>query len=652
LPVHALFLGLVFLGELAGIDDLHAERVISNPPEPATMETDMARPSASDRLADRGVQVLTVGSGADCDHNDLSAALAAASDGATILLERTSDLYEGDTYTLQNRSMTIRGGYDDCLDLTPSGRTVLDAAGSSRVFDLYLPPNESGPMDIVLENLTIRGGSAGSLGGGGLLVEGRQGGLQVELINVEITDNASDIQNGGGIRVEVNDNRIGFEPMLTMDNDSAIIGNSTGGNGGGLACDNPDGRPLVGTLIRLGAIDVSDNSAVNGGGLALSNCGTVFIYGGGPFFLIVPTGAIFGNTATGNGGGLFVEGETQVRILGSALSSDFGDPDNAAHIVSNQAERGGGVYASGNEAEVVLEDTVINSNEATQDGGGIYAGDFARVEQRRDPDTLACEPSDTGGGLATVPRCSRMVLNTAISGAGGGYFANTGAQIEIRRTIISENGSEEAGSVARATSDSLDDPGSVFVSDSLIHGNTGRFLFYGFQRSFMEIRWSTITDNELGAGSDSVIRVFSSGEAVARADVVSSIIWEDSGNVLTLGGNEDNTANGDCVIGHQDVGDTDFTNVTFYANLNPILQTVDDNLYYPANDSPAIDFCDGFNAAANQVDINGFMRGNDWPGPTPPTPPNNGVYDVGAYEVEYQPMGDAIFQDRFQSGVD
>jgi hypothetical protein len=190
----------------------------------------------------------------------------------------------------------------------------------------------------------------------------------------------------------------------------------------------------------------------------------------------------------------------------------------------------------------------------------------------------------------------------------------------------------------------------IFVSDSLIHGNTGRFLFYGFQRSFMEIRWSTITDNELGAGSDSVIRAFSSGEAVASVEVVSSIIWQDSGNVLTLSGNDDNTANGDCVIGHQDVGDTDFTTLTFYASLNPNLQTVDDNLYYPANDSPAIDFCDGFNAAANQVDINGFMRGNDWPGPKGPTPPNNGAYDIGAYEAEYQPLEDAIFEDRFESG--
>jgi predicted outer membrane repeat protein len=425
--IHALLLALVIGAEFGGIDDLHAERVISDPPEPATIEPDTARPSASDRLAERGGQVITVGS--LCDYENLSVALAAASDGDTILLERSADLYEGDTYTLQNRSLTIRGGYDNCTDPTPSGRTILDAAGNGRVFDLYLPPGETGPMDIVLENLTVRGGNAGSFGGGGLLIEGRQGGIQVELINVEVTGNASDTQNGGGIRVDVNDTRIGFEPMLTMDNDSSIIGNSTGGNGGGLACDNIEGRPLVGTLIRLGAVDVADNSAVNGGGLALSNCGTVFIYGGGPFFLVVPTGAIFGNTASGNGGGLFVEGETQVRVLGQAFSSDFGDPDNAAHIVSNQAERGGGVFASGSEAEVVLEDTVVNSNEATQDGGGIYADDFARVEQRRDPNTLVCESSDVGSGLATVPRCSRMVLNTAINGAGGGYFADTGAQV-------------------------------------------------------------------------------------------------------------------------------------------------------------------------------------------------------------------------------
>ena len=135
--------------------------------------------------------------------------------------------------------MTIRGGYDDCLDNSPSGRTVLDANGSGTVFDIWLQTGDPGPMNVVLENLVIRGGDAGFLGGGGLLVEGRQGQLAVELINTEVTNNNS-VSNGGGIRVAVNASAESSGPILTLDDDSSIVNNTAGGNGGGLACDNPD----------------------------------------------------------------------------------------------------------------------------------------------------------------------------------------------------------------------------------------------------------------------------------------------------------------------------------------------------------------------------------------------------------------------------
>ena len=257
----------------------------------------------------------------------------------------------------------------------------------------------------------------------------------------------------------------------------------------------------------MGAINIVGNSAANGGGLALNNCRRVFVYNGGPILFILPTGAIGGNTASGNGGGLYVEGQSFVAIRGDEFNQ-WGDPEHAGHIVQNEAERGGGIYVSGGEVE--LADVVVNNNEAIEDGGGIYADAGAMVEQTRIQNEV-CQPAEFSDGLASVPRCSRMVGNDASNGAGGGYFVTNGSEVDVRRTIISGNDSDDAGSVARSTSDTDDNPGVVRVADSLVHSNLGRFLFYGSQTSQIEILWSTVTDNNLGGGTDSVVRAFTTG---------------------------------------------------------------------------------------------------------------------------------------------
>ena len=129
--------------------------------------------------------------------------------------------------------------------------------------------------------------------------------------------------------------------------------------------------------------------------------------------------------------------------------------------------------------------------------------------------------------------------------------------------------------------------------------------------------------------------------------MISSIIWEESGNVLTLGGNDQQEAVADCVIAHQDLKETDFTNSDFYSNVDPILMSVDDKPYYPGSVSPAVDYCDDFNAGADQIDLIGVVRGTPTAGPTP-NPPSDGPYDIGAYETEWQPLSDDLFQDRFE----
>lgn len=640
-----LFVGLTATSQASSVAP--SQRASIDPPTLAHDPEDRLAPSASERLAGRGGNIIRVGSDAtSCDFDSLSSALAAANSGDTILLERNVDLYLGHTYQLFNRGMTIRGGYDDCLDDSPSGRTVLDADGQGRVFDIWLPGDSTSEMNVVLENLSIRGGLTGAnAGGAGILIEGRQGLLSVDLNNVEVANNQlTSSVNGGGIRVLVNGAAEGGWPLLNVDNASIIQGNSTLGNGGGLACDNPLSHAHESTVVRIGSADILDNSATNGGGLSLNNCRNMFIYNGGPIFLIIPTGVIFANTASERGGGIYVTGSSVLSMRGSA-GGGYGDSAHAAGVVFNTAQFGGGIYNEG--LAVNLDDVVINGNEASEDGGGIYT-DGAITRHRRQQDT-ACEPPETSGGLTSVPRCSRMNANTAINGSGGGYYATNGASLDVNRTIITGNESNLAGSVVRSTADNGSDPGVANFRSALVYGNSGATLFYAWQTSEINVAWSTITDNQV---SGHVLRAFASGDDSAEVSLISSIVWEDSGTVVSIGGTGSQTAIGDCVIGHQISASVGFTQSFAYSNINPMLSTVDDKPYFPSNTSPAIDYCDGLNAEDGEIDLVGVERGSEHQGPEPVTPPSSvptGTFDLGAYETEWGPLTDELFQDRFET---
>lgn len=600
---------------------------------------------------DRGAPVFRVGSDAEtCDFNSLSAALAAAPSGSAILLESTESLYLGGTYGIFNRSLVIRGGFASCTDDTPSGRTVLDAQGNDRVFDIWLPASSNTPMSVALENLVIRGGQPAfdNLGGGGILVEGRGNLLQVSLRNVEVADNTvNDIINGGGIHVLANGPSPGNQWMLILDAESRIVGNTTQGNGGGLACTYADASSFDTPIVRLGAIDmgggvdINGNSARNGGGLAIENCELV-LYGGGPIVDSIPTGAIYANIASEAGGGMYAIGTyTRAFILNSTLSL-FGGPP-AAHVVQNQAGAGGGVYAADG-ADVVLGNTVISNNSAQGGGGGVFVS-AAEVRHWGGGNSSPCAPPSSSNGLTSVPRCSRAKGNTA-GGAGGAYLVTAGGRLDVDRTIITGNTAVFPGSVVRVDpGPNADSRSMAAMRNMLAYANEGTTLFSSQGTTEMGVFWSTVTNNNV---SSSVFSSEAQGGTPAFVILASSIIWEATGNVFTSNGNVNSQA--DCVIAHQDANETDFGFSLFYSSQNPLLASVEDKPFFPLSNSPAIDYCDDFLAEPGDVDLVGTERGSPRTGP--PLPPFGGVpggtYDIGAYETNW-PGPDRLFNDRFEA---
>lgn len=595
-----------------------------------------------------GGAVITVGADAGvCDYVDLQSAINGASSGDIIRVSGSAEVHRGNTYDLFAQSLTIRGGFDSCSAIEPSGRTTLDADGQGRLFDIWLPSNQA-EQTVYLENLLLINGQTSGTGGG-ILIEGRKGAQFVSLENVELRSNETS-GNGGGIGMLINGDNAGSGPILYMDDESAIVDNQAGGNGGGFSCSSSGGFSLQGPHVIMDRVSILANQATNGGGMAVQNCQQIDYIGGGTQFLFVTNAAITGNTALESGGGVFVGDGTLLRLRGTSGSSTFigylvGD-GNAGRLFANQAANGGGAYVTGEGGHLQFIDAVVDNNSADLDGGGIYVAEDGLVELFRTtfaPDILPCEPEQSSAGELNIPRCSRVRDNTA--GRNGGAFYVDAGQVQVARTIISGNQAATNGSVV-AVRGAETNIGQALFDDSLVHGNTGTRLFYAWTNSDILVRWSTITDNN---SPNNVFRAFTN-TGFAQVRVATSIIWEDGGNIMTTGGTGDLNTIGECILGHQDLAEIDAT-INFYHKANPMLFEADETRpYYPGPTSPAIDFCHG-NQASGDPDLAGEDRGTPHTGSDLTNPPGwSGLsnYDIGAYETDWDELTDELFGDRFE----
>lgn len=611
-----------------------APKGVSSWPE---IETEAAH-SASD-VATRGGGIITVGSGAQCDYSNLEDAINNASSGDTIRLSETGD-YTGRTYQILNfeGELIIDGGYVDCESTTPTAKTVLDADGSGRVFYIEQNSSFSGTsMRVVLEDVEIiNGNNSGNFGGGGLLINGQPGVLEAELRNVIVRDNHSNAR-GGGIHLRVNNDRSGSGTMLTMDNTSELSGNSSDENGGGLACSSLGNALDNSTLARLGATAVRMNSAQDGAGIYVDGCTRIFHYAG---YDVSLAGSIVDNDAAGSGGGIAVVNGGEMLVRGDAFN-DFGVDTGAAEILSNSANIGGGVYVAQDGSYLFLGDAVIRSNSAALRGGGIAIADRGRVLMRRLQDEPCQEPGPSGN-----PRCSKLESNMLDSATSSlAVDVISGGDLEMYRTEIVNHAGSGPNRLISLDSNLINPPESATVTAVFegvaIHGNTGlNTVITANNLADLTFGWGTITANDAG----NVVRT---GSGDSEIDIYSSIIWEDSGKVFERAGDGEINAALDCVIGHQATGDLEFDSVIIYSQIDPeFIDAANGNVRLGPT-SPAIDYCDDFNAP-QYAGLDGTERGFEHRGEPLTQPPTsaNGDFDLGAFEMTY--VTDPIFNDRFE----
>ena len=216
-------------------------------------------------------------------------------------------------------------------------------------------------------NSTISGNSA-SVDGGGFYLFGDYNATDIRGISI----NNNTATWGAGIY---------FRGKAKVNlSDCSISSNTASENGGGIYFASGENK------CSLFGCSLSSNIAKNGAG--------AFVEGG--TYMRYSRGTVSSNTASANGGGIYVGNLADVEF-GDSLQISF-------QIKSNKAYRGGGIYIDDVKRCRVYEDVEITNNTATQDGGGIFVKGNAQTSKNNSifvyiAATVKYNIANYGGGI-------------------------------------------------------------------------------------------------------------------------------------------------------------------------------------------------------------------------------------------------------------
>ncbi|MEW1774071.1 hypothetical protein [Streptomyces sp. NPDC086777] len=323
-----------------------------------------------------------------CSGTALALAIATARNGETIDLRRDCTYHLGTALPVIGKDLTIRG----------NGATIVRDGTNTpafRIFDI----NSNG--NLRLEDLTVRGGYAGTGDGAGIRVNS---GGALRLTKVDVLDSTA-AGNGGGVAVE---------PGGSAEIRSSYVAFDNAANGGGL---------YTGGSVTVENSEFARNHARGSGGGIYQAAGTAF----------VGTSVIRRNTAAGtmNGGGVYIAGGTLTEIADSKITNN-----------TDTGTRGGGIYNAGN---LTLGRSEVSGNVvggSSGQGGGIYNSGTLYV---RSTDVFRNSANGTGssvgggiynyGGSVTLDHST--VRNNASTVAPGGVRTNV--PITLRDSTITRN---------------------------------------------------------------------------------------------------------------------------------------------------------------------------------------------------------------------
>jgi fibronectin-binding autotransporter adhesin len=387
--------------------------------------------------------VLTVGTGPDCQHSSIQAALDAASSGDEIQLR--SETFE--ELVNISKSLSLAGGYSECGDSQPH---------ATELSTILAPPGSDAPIisiansrQVELSGLLVTG--ANHAGNGGGILIGSSANVSVE--RVDLTGNVAAL--GGGVYV----------------NQSAVL-RTAGGSG----------------------IRILDNEAGLGGGIYLRNLASLD-FASEPATQVL----ISGNQADFNGGGVYHAGRGSVQLanslfqtnsaetFGGALSSGPATGSGSITLTNcvfqgNTAMSGGAINVAGNSGidaskTLAVSGGVFNDNTAA-DSGGALSMTGAVSATLHDTELAGNTAIATGGGAILVRNgelllASTTLANNVTQGDGGALRVEYGqwrAEGHDEENNFSANSAAGTGGAVRQIG------GTGAISDSPDSLNTVRFI--------------------------------------------------------------------------------------------------------------------------------------------------------------------------------
>jgi fibronectin-binding autotransporter adhesin len=478
-----------------------------------------------------GVVPLIAGIDGACAYATVQAAINAAPNGATVrvvgqVITESIDIDSGN-------SITITGGYNAaCTSLVGGARTTLRA--------VVAPPGSavdvSGGSRVILNSLVISGGTGF---GAGVDVLSNS---HVTLSNTQVNFNAG--SSGGGFYV-------GGGSVVTLTSGSLVYSNTATVGGGAIVYGRLNALDTLSDFSTNTASQDGGNVAVSGGTLYLNNAdvvaGTAGNRGGGIFatqgaiitltnsvfvgesspccqgavdgggiyanasqvYLLGNTTSVVRNTATNNGGGVYLTN-------GSYLYSNGSNIGNTVQATNdNVAVLGGGLYVVSSTVE--FSGRIIN-NTASNSGGGLYAT----------TSVITLTNATVGGTGANDPNA---IGASGLNGAGMYLINNTRATLS--NTVVVSNTLTNpstgygggiyirAGSVLTATDSRIE----RHLAPSALDGRGAGLYIYDATVTLRNTQMLSNTTNNLGAG----VRMF----GASTLNVLAGSIF---GNNHALGG--------------------------------------------------------------------------------------------------------------------
>jgi len=446
--------------------------------------------------------------------------------------------------------LTLRGGFDDCLDPTPSGRTHLSGDGSGFRIGIGESSGIAQRLEVVVRDLELTGAGVGAMA---------VGNVGLSLRDTVVEGNGRGTAASDGAQLEIGAG-------------TSLRANLGGSAGGGAACSGAGTR-----LIVAGEIRENEVSNLGGGIFAWDGC-----------IVELRAGATIEHNLAEFGGGL--------ALVEGAWAEGGGAGVVPTRIAHNRAsEAGGGIFLSGPAPRSLLGNVQIESNSA-EAGGGVYVGGAVRLQLERFNFAPCANPS----------RCVTLSHNRATAAnfaLGSAALISGGGELLFAQGFIEGNDGDGVDDAVLAAYSG----GTILLDGVQIWDNETNALFLAALESQIVAGFVSAAGNSYFDEDSGTLRDSAGALAQESAIEIYTSILTDHGPFETQFGG---TIVGDCLMVDTEEGiEAEVTMV----GVDPRFRDPALGDLHLRPDSPAIDSCDTEVYTPLDVDFDLDARGYDTP---------------------------------------